>query len=44
MHREETEESGEKAAPGDGQLHKPPSVLWFVIPLGLIVLYAFLTR
>jgi hypothetical protein len=44
MHREESESSGEKAAPGDGKLHKPPSMLWFVIPLGLIMLYALLTR
>jgi hypothetical protein len=33
----------EAAAPGD-VLHKPPSMLWFVIPLGLLVLYALLTR
>jgi hypothetical protein len=26
------------------QLHKPPSMLWFVIPLGLLLLYAALSR
>ena len=30
--------------PEPEQLHKPPSMLWFVIPLGLLLLYAALTR
>lgn len=41
MSREETESA--KAAP-EGELHRPPSVLWFVIPLVGIVLYALLSR
>ncbi|HYQ17820.1 MAG TPA: hypothetical protein VEQ58_18735 [Polyangiaceae bacterium] len=44
MSQEKTENSGAKAAPGDGELHKPPSMLWFVIPLAGIMLYALLTR
>ena len=46
MQPEKTEKSGEKGLSNDGEapLHKPPSMLWFVIPLGLIMLYAFLTR
>jgi hypothetical protein len=41
---QESENSGAKAAPGEGQLHKAPSMLWVMIPLGLIILYALLTR
>jgi hypothetical protein len=44
MSSQETEKSGEKALSEDGQLHKPPSMLWFVIPLGLLMLYALFTR
>jgi hypothetical protein len=42
----ETENVGAKAGPGpgEGELHKPPSMLWVMIPLGIIVLYALLTR
>jgi hypothetical protein len=35
---------GEKSLSGEAPLQKPPSMLWFVIPLGLIMLYALLTR
>jgi hypothetical protein len=48
MKSEQTEKSGENALPGasagEGELHKPPSMLWFVIPLGLLLLYGVLTR
>ena len=43
MSREETEKAASPAADG-GELHRPPSVLWFVIPLVGIVLYALLSR
>lgn len=33
-----------QAAPLVQQMHKPPSMLWFVIPLGLLLGYALLTR
>jgi len=44
MHREQSEKSGDQALPDDGKLHKPPSILWSVIPLGLLMVYALLTR
>ena len=44
MKSEEAEKSGDQALPAEGQLHKPPSVLWFVIPLALLLIYAVLTR
>ena len=44
MKHEQSEKSAEQALPGDGKLHKPPSILWFVIPLGLLMIYALLTR
>lgn len=44
MSREETEAAGSKNAPADGEMHRPPSVLWFVVPLVGIVLYALLSR
>lgn len=44
MSREEIENPGAKGAPGDVELHRPPSVLWFVIPLVAIVVYALLSR
>lgn len=34
----------EPTGSGDEQLQKAPSMLWFAIPLGLIVLYAVLSR
>lgn len=43
MSREETENASAKTA-AEGELHRPPSVLWFVIPLVGIVLYALLSR
>ena len=33
-----------QAAPFVVQMHKPPSMLWFVIPLGLLLAYALFTR
>jgi hypothetical protein len=44
MQPEKTEKSDEKALSGEAPLHQPPSMLWFVIPLGLIMVYALLTR
>jgi hypothetical protein len=44
MHTEETEKSGGRGALEEAPLHRAPSMLWFVIPMGLLVLYALLTR
>lgn len=44
MSEKEAEKSRDFAAPADEQLHPPPSMLWFAIPLGLLLLYAVLTR
>lgn len=33
-----------KAAAPDAKLHPPPSMLWFIIPLGLLLLYGVLSR
>jgi len=52
MSREESKRVDVKAAlrqdadalPAEGELHRPPSVLWFVIPLVGIILYALLSR
>lgn len=43
MSREETENASAKST-SEGEMHRPPSVLWFVIPLVGIVLYALLSR
>jgi hypothetical protein len=43
MSREESRSASAKAG-SEGELHRPPSVLWFVIPLVGIVLYALLSR
>jgi hypothetical protein len=40
MSSEETKASKDGATSGEGEMHRPPSVLWLVIPLLLIVLYA----
>lgn len=42
MSDKESVGSNEKAASPDGELAKPPSVLWLVIPLILILAYAAL--
>jgi len=44
MKREKSEESAGQALPDDGKLHPPPSILWFIIPLGALMIYALLTR
>jgi hypothetical protein len=43
---EKTENTAVKAAsePAEAQMHKPPSVLWLLIPLVLIMLYAAFSR
>jgi hypothetical protein len=38
------QDSGGKSAPGDAELHPPPSMWWFVIPLVLIAAYALLSK
>ena len=43
MSREEAENASAKPAP-EGEMHRPPSVLWFVIPLVGMVVYALLSR
>ena len=39
-------QQGKKNEPtnADEQLQKAPTMLWFVIPLGVIVIYALLSR
>lgn len=44
MSEKEAEKSAEVLSRADEKLHPPPSMLWFVIPLGLLLLYALLTR
>jgi hypothetical protein len=46
MSKKEAEKSVAPAAPApsEEQLHPAPSMLWVVIPLGLIAVYAFLSR
>jgi hypothetical protein len=44
MSSEPKHEAGDPVAPGDGEMHPPPSMWWFVIPLVLIAAYAVLTR
>ena len=44
MDAKNAEKSADTATPAEPELHKPPSVLWLAIPLGLIVAYALLTR
>jgi hypothetical protein len=39
-----TDKSVEKSPSAAEPMHRPPSMLWFVIPLGLLMLYALLTR
>ena len=43
MSQEETEKVAKTATPTE-ELHPPPSMLWFVIPLGLLALYVVLSR
>ena len=43
MSREETENASAKTA-SEAEMHRPPSVLWFVIPLVGLVVYALLSR
>lgn len=42
MSKEESPGSNEKAASADGEMARPPSVMWLVIPLVLIMIYAAL--
>jgi hypothetical protein len=44
MSQKESNEAANKLAAQATELHKPPSMLWFVIPLGLIIVYALLSR
>ncbi len=42
MTSEKTEASGDKAASAEPQMSRPPSVMWLVIPLLLLMIYAAL--
>ena len=44
MTGKEAGKSDDQAAPLVVEMHKPPSMLWFVVPLGLLLVYALLTR
>ena len=44
MTEKEAGKAETQAAPLVVQMHKPPSMLWFVIPLGLLLAYALFTR
>ena len=44
MSQEAPDKTPDHAAASEPQLHKAPSMLWFVIPLGLFILYAVLSR
>lgn len=44
MNQEQSEKLPSKPADNQGELHRPPSMLWFMIPLGLLMLYAVLSR
>ena len=44
MTEKDDQKSENQAAPFVVKTHKPPSMLWFVIPLGLLMAYALLTR
>lgn len=44
MSQEVPHKTADKPEASDQQLHKAPSMLWFVIPLGLLILYAVLSR
>ena len=44
MRPEESQKTPNSRAPSEPELHQAPSMLWFVIPLGLIVVYALLSR
>jgi len=44
MSSEKSEKSVDGALPGEGELHKPPSIWWFVIPFALLMIYAAFTR
>lgn len=42
MSQKKSEEVARKPA-AEGELHKPPSMLWFLIPLGIVMAYAVLS-
>ncbi len=44
MQAEPKQESGRKDAPADSEIHPPPSMWWFVIPMILIAAYALLSK
>lgn len=44
MTENEAERSENQPAPIVVEMHKPPSMLWFVVPLGLLLAYALFTR
>jgi hypothetical protein len=44
MSQEAPHKMPDNPAASEQPLHKAPSMLWFVIPLGLFILYAVLSR
>lgn len=44
MSEKEAERTADVVSGAEQPMHPPPSMLWFVIPLGLLLLYAVLTR
>ena len=44
MHQQESKRAAEEVTTPDTQLHKAPSMLWFIVPLGLLLVYAVLSR
>jgi|GEM_PF-5870733 len=44
MTEKEAAPSEKPAAPLVVKMHQPPSMLWFVVPLGLLLAYALFTR
>ena len=44
MSSEETAKTDGQAAPVEPEMHNAPSMLWMLIPLGLIVAFAMLSR
>lgn len=44
MNQEQAEKTAPKPKAPNNELHQAPSMLWFMIPLGLLMLYVVLSR
>lgn len=44
MNQEESEKTAAKPETSNTELHQAPSMLWFMIPLALLMLYVVLSR